>query len=242
MSRGVPAHDSPVDDPSPREQQLPAERIIEAALGLIAEHGLGGVTMTSVAEAAGVARQTLYNHYRDVDSIVGAVIERHNEESLRRLRAVLATVDAPADRLEHLVRHIAAIRAHAHPTLGFQYGLSAGVQATLRQYDDAIRALIAEILQDGIDRADFRGDLHPARDARLIQRLLDGVGELAADERANAAQVVATATRTLLAAVAAPEAGDPDHLIEPNNARSRNASSPARSGGYAARPSSVDEY
>ena len=60
--------------------ELPAEeRIAEAALRLISQRGLAGVTMSAVARQAVVGRQTLYNYYPDVESIVTSIIARHEE-------------------------------------------------------------------------------------------------------------------------------------------------------------------
>ena len=156
------------------------ERIVTAALGLIAERGLGGVTMTAVAEAAGVARQTLYNHFPTVDHIIGAVVEQHQAEGLERLQTMLATVDSPAGRIEHLVRHAAAVAAEGHPSVNMLYGLSTPVRRTLESHQRGVRDLIVSALRDGVDRGDFRADLDASRDALLLQRILDAVGELAA--------------------------------------------------------------
>ena len=48
----------------------PVDRITAAALTLVAERGMSGVTMSAVAAEAGVARQTVYNHFSDVDAII----------------------------------------------------------------------------------------------------------------------------------------------------------------------------
>ncbi len=180
------------------------ERIVEAALGLIVERGLGGVTMTAVAEAAGVSRQTVYNHFEDVDGIVGEAITTHQADSIGALEALLSTVDSPAGRIEHLVRHTAALAAHGHRAPGMQYGLSPGVQEVLDRHTAEVRSLIAGILRDGIERGEFRPDLDPAADAVLIQRVLEGVGDLVADDPNGIAGIVERSTRTVLAAVTAP--------------------------------------
>lgn len=107
------------------------DRIITATLRLIAEVGLGSVTMRRVAETAGVARQTLYNHYPDIDSIVATAISRHHDESMWMLDAALRVVDDPAGKLEQLVRHVVSIGAHAHHAPGIESGLSANARETL---------------------------------------------------------------------------------------------------------------
>jgi AcrR family transcriptional regulator len=176
-------------------------RIIEAALGLIADRGMGGVSMTAIAESAGVARQTLYNHFPDLDSIVAVSVAEHQAASLNALRTVLATIEAPEARLEHLVRQFAAAAAHHHDPAGIAYGLSPEVRSTLEKYNTAILGVISDTLRSGIDEGEFRPDLDAGRDAYLVKRVLDAAGELAAADPDGLHAVVATATRTVLAAV-----------------------------------------
>ncbi|MEA2002510.1 MAG: TetR/AcrR family transcriptional regulator [Actinomycetota bacterium] len=196
------SHDNTNDSTAAASTAKPGARIVHAALELIAERGLGGVTMSAIAETAGVARQTLYNHFPDIDSIVGTVIESHQAENINHLTALLSTVDSPADRLEHIIRQVAATSAHHHPGLNVHHGLSASMQELIGRYDHSIRDLIESTLRDGHDRGDFREDLDPARDATLVQRMIDGVGELVAAAPEDAAEIVTTAARTVNAAVA----------------------------------------
>ncbi len=181
----------------------PDDRIIEAALTSIAEEGLGGVTMLGIAETAGVARQTLYNHYADVDSIVAEAISRHNRESIELLESSMSVVDLPEDKLEQLVRHVVSIGAHAHHALSFQHGLSADSRATLGAYDEMMHRRIHQILEEGQRSGVFRSDLTPNVDADLIQHMLNGLLGLAARTPNQVARLATTGTRTILAAVAA---------------------------------------
>ena len=164
-------------------------RIVEAALGLIAQHGLGGVSMTGVAGAAGVSRQTLYNHFPGVEEIVTAILEQHQGESLDRLDALLATEDRASGRLELLIRHQAAVVGHPGHGPELARALSAGAREILLQYEASLTDRIVGILADGIACGEFRGDLDPGRDAVLLLRMLDGLADLARsvpDDRAAA--------------------------------------------------------
>ena len=157
-------------------EQTPKDRITAATLELIASHGLGGVTMTAVARRASVARQTLYNHYPDVESIVAAALVRHQKESVTRLRELLATVESPLARLEHLVRHYAAMAGQGH---GVRHGgFSPQIQGVLDEYDAAVRGEIESALRDGL-RADlFRPTIDPGRDSLLLLRMIETTSEL----------------------------------------------------------------
>jgi AcrR family transcriptional regulator len=178
------------------------DRIIEATLTLIAHDGLGAMTMVGIAETAGVSRQTLYNRYPDIDSIVAEAIRRHNRESIQMLESSLRVVDKPGDKLEQLARHVVSIGAHAHHAPGIENGLSAEARATLSEYDNALHRCIREILEEGQRAGVFRRDLTPDADAALIRHMLSGLAELSAETPDKAATLATTGTRTILAAVA----------------------------------------
>ena len=181
---------------------IPEERA-EQGLTLIAGEGLGSVTMRRIAETAGIARQTLYNHYPDVDSIVVEAIERHNRESIAMLESTLAVVDRPDDRVAQLVRHVVAVGAHAHHTPGIEHGLSAEARAKLGGYDGSVDQCIRQIVKDGQEVGAFRDDLDPDVDTDLIRSMLDGLAEQAGRSPEAAAAIAATGTRTILAALGA---------------------------------------
>ena len=181
--------------------RLPArDRISHATLELIAELGLTAVTMSAIAKRAGVARQTLYNHYPDVDTIVGAVVEQHQRDSHSALNAVLATMTSPLDQLAHLVRHTAATAQHGHAMI--RSGLSASVQGALDRHDKDMLGVVEEILRQGVKHGELRPDLRPERDAVVVLRMIETAGELVIAEPEDKAGVVVTVLTTLRAAVA----------------------------------------
>jgi AcrR family transcriptional regulator len=94
-------------EPAKRRGRPPAgirEAIVAAALALIDEHGLGGLTTKAVAERAGASEASVYYHFKDKVGLVQAVIE----EGLEPLREINATMfarlaDRPlADGLEQI--------------------------------------------------------------------------------------------------------------------------------------------
>jgi AcrR family transcriptional regulator len=183
------------------ETRSSEDRIIGAALALINEYGLGAVTMSGIAEAAGVARQTLYNHYPNIDSIVATAITRHNSDSIELLESALATADSLEGKLDQLVRHVVSVGAHAGHHLDIQYGLAAGTRATLSDYGELVSAHIRDILSSGIESGAFRADLVPEWDTVLVQHLLSGISALAAHSPGDAARIAETGSRTILAAI-----------------------------------------
>jgi AcrR family transcriptional regulator len=177
------------------------DRIIHATLTLISEHGLGAVTMSRVADTAGIARQTLYNHYDDIDTIVATAIDRHNRESIDLLGTALQMAESPTGKIEQMVRHFVMVGSHARHTFDFGTGLSADTRVILDTYNDAVEQHVRGILEEGRRSGDFRPNIAPEIDTVLIRALLEGLYELAADIPEQASRIVTTGTRTILAAL-----------------------------------------
>lgn len=175
------------------------ERIIEAALTLISERGLSDVTMIDVARTAEVARQTLYNHYPDIDSIVADAVRQHNHDSVEQLRAAVSVVETPTDKITQLVRHIAQISAHAGHDLDLDRSLAPQHRASLTHFADAIDEVIAVVIADGQADGSFRIDLEPSIDTTLVRHALTGISKLVAANPGDAATIAATVSRTILA-------------------------------------------
>lgn len=213
-------------DPSPSPADAPAglptdQRIIAAAIGLIGDDGLGGVSMSAVAKAAGVSRQTLYNHFPDVDSILAAAIHQHNEEARTMLSTALAITDSPTGKLDQLVRHVVMLGSHGHGSQRITDGLSAESRAGLAAHEQQMNSQIAAILDEGIRTGEFRADLSSEVDVLVVSAMLDGIMDATSRDPDQAARVAQVGLRTLVRAVQA-DSQDP----RPRPSRSGAPSNP----------------
>lgn len=105
----------------PTQSLATSERILAVAAEMTAEIGWSGVTMSALAERAGVSRQTVYNEWGNRDRLAQAMV-------LRELGTFLDRVDAGFD---------------AHPD-----DLGAGTQAAIANVLDLARTnpLLAAIV------------------------------------------------------------------------------------------------
>jgi AcrR family transcriptional regulator len=92
-------------------------RIHEAAVQLFAAKGSNEVSVTELAQAAGLARGTVYNHLGGRDGLFEDIAAELTSEMNRRLFASLAHIDDPAVRLAHGIRSYLR-RAHEEPSWG----------------------------------------------------------------------------------------------------------------------------
>jgi AcrR family transcriptional regulator len=63
------------------------EAALDATAALVAEHGLVALTMSQIAERAGIGRATLYKYFPDVQAVLTAWHERQIATHLERLTA-----------------------------------------------------------------------------------------------------------------------------------------------------------
>jgi AcrR family transcriptional regulator len=175
------------------------ERVEAAALELLGERGMTGVTMSAVAEKADVSRQTLYNNYSGVEAILFAAVVAHQQQSFRHLAEILGAIVSPPARLEHLVRHAAGLASHGHSAV--RGGFSAETEQLMAEHDRAVRRLIEEALSDGQESGEFRANLAIETDALLVQRMIEAAGELVAADPGSMARIVDAAVTSVLAAV-----------------------------------------
>jgi AcrR family transcriptional regulator len=72
--------------------------ILEGTKKLISQKGISGLSMIEIADHSEVSRATLYNHYRDKDAVLSALVA----SEVHRLAELAKTAGTPADALESL--------------------------------------------------------------------------------------------------------------------------------------------
>jgi len=96
-------------DDKPMKAGRPAQRgqcakrlsILEAAADVFCREGFSGASIDEIAAEACVSRQTIYNHYREKETLFTAVVEDVMDRSNAALFSVLATFPDTADNLEN---------------------------------------------------------------------------------------------------------------------------------------------
>lgn len=92
-------------------------RIHAAAVKVFAEKGSTQITVSELAQAAGIARGTVYNNLESPDRLFESVASRLAEEMNARIVASFAPADEPPQRLANGIRQYIR-RAHEEPHWG----------------------------------------------------------------------------------------------------------------------------
>ncbi len=138
------------------------QRILDAAVAVIAEKGYWQAKVAEIADRAGVADGTIYLYYKNKEQVLMAAIDSAFDAFLERARAELAALDGPKQRLHRLAfLHLDMLGANRNLAVVFQTELrhSAKFLAQfsrhrLVEYFDMIRGIVKEGQKSGVFRAE----------------------------------------------------------------------------------------
>lgn len=132
--------------------------IVDTAAALVAKHGPRSVTMSQIAEEAGIGRATLYKYFPDVEAILIAWHERHVIAHLQELAALRDRPGSPLERLEAVLSAFALIQHKRHAT---EVGALLHRDEHVAQAQQHLHDLIRDLLIEGRTAGDIRGDVPP---------------------------------------------------------------------------------
>jgi AcrR family transcriptional regulator len=148
-----------------------SERILDAALSLVAESGMRAVTMDGVAERAGAGRMTVYRRFGDRSGLVEALTVRETRRSLAEIEATQDDSLGPADLVAE--GFTAAIRiAREHPLFSRMRPLDviAGLNNPHDETTALLRGFLAARIREGRHHGAMR-DVDPEQAAEILLRI-----------------------------------------------------------------------
>ncbi len=153
------------------------EQIAQAALSLIAQHGLKRLSVAAVARRVGLVPSAIYRHFDGKDAVIDTVMDLVRERLFDNVRAVRRETADPLERLRLLLfRHMALVRDNqALPRVVFAEEVYAGrpdrktrMFAAIQAYLDEVAVIVSEGQRDGA----IRKDLDPATVAVMFLGLI----------------------------------------------------------------------
>lgn len=187
-------------------------RLLDAAAALLARDGPAGVSLSGIAEAAGLQTGSIYFHFGSKDELVATVLEEGLRESLRHLDDALE----PHPAGDAGARLWAAVRAHLDALV--ELSDYATVVLTMPEPDsDASVATYHSLMQRYrsrwtglVEDAQRSGAVAAGPEARLVRDLLFGAMNAVAGTRRRPGRTpadCAAAVRELLAGPLGPPPG-----------------------------------
>ncbi|MGI8328898.1 TetR/AcrR family transcriptional regulator [Actinomadura scrupuli] len=156
-------------------REVTRQRLLDAAVVLIADQGFTATTVDQIAERAGVAKGTVYYNFRSKAALFSALLEYGIERLASRLREAAGLVVSGADPegaygtpdpLEALEAVVAAELAFIGEHEAFARLLIAETWRAGGDWQHAARLIreravgvISEVLRSAVTRGDLRADL-----------------------------------------------------------------------------------
>jgi AcrR family transcriptional regulator len=157
-----------------RAKGLNRVRLLEAAAGEFAEHGLVGAKINRISVAAGLGKGTVYNYFPSKEELFAAVVREACDRVVRRAGRVrpattreqllaVVTADVAVARENEAFYRVIAREALSGDPRSFQRIVSAAEPFIMR---------VEQILREGVERGEVRSDV-PVSELALLFTGLD---------------------------------------------------------------------
>jgi len=148
------------------------ERLFNAAAELIGERGFHGTTVDDIVERAGVAKGTVYYHFKSKEALFDALLNEHLTHLAEAFREVMYAAPSPAEALPALVRtelaYIGANQAASKLLMSEVWRADRAWRDTLRVLRERYVSVFREVLEAGVTKGAFRADLDTALAASAL--------------------------------------------------------------------------
>jgi AcrR family transcriptional regulator len=154
------------------------EAVLDTTAGLVARHGLRAVTMSQIADEAGIGRATLYKYFPDVESILTAWHERQVARHLEQL-SHLDHGDQPWDRLAAVLEAYASMAHDMEGRARAKFGRHASELATVlhrgahvARAQEHLVGFMERLIAEAAAKHQVRDDVSPEELARYCLHAL----------------------------------------------------------------------
>ena len=143
--------------------------ILKAAKTVLTRYGIRKTTMEEIAQAAHIAKSSIYHYYASKDEIFKVIVDQEMEAAMAEIRKAISLASTPQEKLKVFfqARFQALQQAtNLYSVILDEYFENYVYIENLRKDMDALEMeILREILEEGIQRGDF---IVPDVDAAII--------------------------------------------------------------------------
>lgn len=132
-------------------------KLFAALSTLMTERGFDAITLADIANAAGVGRTAVYNHFPDKEALLLGFMTYETEQYAATLQRALEEIDDPVEQLRTYIRQQADLARvyHVAPRPELRSVLSRGAQQRVREHVVLVERLLRDVLARGIATGAF---------------------------------------------------------------------------------------
>lgn len=188
---------------SDEQRQATRTALIDAFEALMSEVGVGGATVTAIAERAGLARSAFYNYFSDIGDLFHAYVAREIAAFAAQRRLEIETIAHPTRRLEAFIAGALHGFRHQASPLEAATALGADHETHIEEDLGPLRELIGDILADGVEAGVFGAHATSPVTTEVVLHAIGSQRMAIARGLVDPDDVIPVVARTLLAGVAA---------------------------------------
>jgi len=137
------------------------DAVLHTTMELVAKHGLRSVTMSQIAEEAGIGRATLYKYFSDVEAILLTWHEFQIANHLELLSGIQKREGGAAERLEAVLEAYALISHEKHGNHGAEIVAFLHRDERVSRARQQLHKMIRDLLSEAAGTGEFRRDTTP---------------------------------------------------------------------------------
>lgn len=192
--------------PQQDRSRVTRERLVDCTVEMLATKGWSATTVAAVAEAAGVSRGAAQHHFPTREALITAVLEQMFEQMTQEAAADIAGLPAAGpERIAAVVERAVTIYTGTPFKAALQVWAAAASDGALRESILPLEAKLARAAHTltvaGLDPAGTRPQAFALAQATLDLARGLGLADTLSDDSRRRAQVVATWTSQLVAAL-----------------------------------------
>ena len=154
------------------------DAILDSTAALVADQGVRSVTMSQIAEEAGIGRATLYKYFHDVEAILAAWHERAIAGHLEHLGRVRDQPGDAGQRLEAVLEAYALICHESHGHHDTELAALMHRDERVTRAEQQLRAMLRSLVTEAAETGHVRDDVPPAELTSYCLRALTGASGL----------------------------------------------------------------
>lgn len=153
------------------------DAILDTAARLVMEQGLRAVTMSQIAEQAGIGRATLYRYFPDIEAILVAWHDREIADHLVQLAETRDRAE-PAERIAAVLETYALLSHHSHGHLDSDLAAALHRSHQTADAEKKVLRLLTDLLASAAEVGQVRRDVTPAELAIFCVHALSAASAL----------------------------------------------------------------
>jgi AcrR family transcriptional regulator len=153
--------------------------LVEVAVAEFNQRGYDATSMEDLSRAAGITKSSFYHHVTGKEALLRVALERALDGLFAILDEEQATSGTALERLRYVIRRQVEVLIAGLPyvTLLLRVRGNTDTERWALRRRRSFDAAVADVVRAAVDAGQMRGDVDPARTARLLSGLVNSVAE-----------------------------------------------------------------